>query len=51
MQMDKGKGVGNSRVPGSFKVVKKVCHPSSKIIIFHNNYGAALPEVVIGVNL
>ncbi len=37
MLLDQVDGFGNSGVPSSERVVKKVCYPPSKTVVFHDN--------------
>ena len=44
---DQVDGFGNSGMSSSKGIVKKVCYPPPKTIVFHNNKGLVLVEVVV----
>ena len=45
MLFDQVDGFGNSRVSGSERVMKKVCYPPPKTVVFHNNKSLVLVHV------
>jgi len=47
MLFDQVDGFGNSRVSGSERIMKKVCYPPSKTVVFHNNKSLIFVEVVV----
>jgi len=40
-------GFGNSRVSGGEGIVKKVCYPPPKTVVFHDNKSVIFVEVVV----
>jgi hypothetical protein len=50
MLFDQVDGFGNSGVSGSEGVMKKVCYPPPKTVVFHDNESLVLVEVVVRTN-
>ena len=44
---DQVDGFGNSGVSCGKRIVKKVCYPPPKTVVFHNNESVVLVEVVV----
>jgi hypothetical protein len=48
---DKVDGFGNFRVASSGRIVKKVCYPPPKTIVFHNNKGVIFVYIVFFIEV